>query len=141
MKKEVADSMSLQDFVDFCVKKTAEQGVQCKVMYLGSTTAGPGSCKYGDGEGKHCLVGWGCDEDEPKLMDHIGGVDSLVSSHPHLVPQHLHDNLQLFIALQDVHDLNYDESMRISCIRKIRLRFGINTSGEHWKLLAKLRNT
>lgn len=137
MKKEVADSMSLQDFVDFCVKKTAEQGVQCRRKNE-RTDATP--CAYGNDKGQHCIVGWGCDKDQVELMEFIGGVEGLCSSYEDLVPQHLKDNLDLFFALQDIHDVNDSEAARLALIRKIQTRFGISTSGEHWKLLAKLRN-
>lgn len=131
MKKEVANSMTLVDFVDYCVEKTAEQGIQC---------LSNGVCSYGNDKGQHCLMGWGLDEDDQDLMELFGGAQILVSDYGPRLPQHMVDNVDLFASLQDVHDLNSTEEDRRNMLDRIQRKYGINTTGEHWTKLTKLIN-
>ena len=105
MKKEVADAMSLQEFVDYIMGKLVEQGEMC---YDSDTD----SCAYGDGTGKHCAIGWGLDEDNKPLMTSESGVHCLVVHNQSLLkeglgiplPKHLCNHIDLFILLQEFHD-------------------------------------
>ena len=95
MKKSIADSMTLQEQLDYVAEKLIMQGNRCEV---------DGHCAYGDGKGNHCGVGWMLDEGNSTLMDSGYGVKRLAEQYPSLVPQSIPEHVGLWQRIQQLHD-------------------------------------
>lgn len=118
------NNCTLQEAVDYAVKKIVEQGGQC--------AAPCGACMYGDGEGRHCAVGWLLPEEDRDLMDCGDGVDHLVHRYADRVPAVVRENVEAMAALQDFHD---DGSRwgRVGRLHLLANEHNIDTSGPHWQ--------
>jgi hypothetical protein len=133
MKPEDVDKMTLQEFLDYAVKKIVEQGERC--------LSGTG-CSYGKTEifdnlpprVTHCGIGWGLDEHDGELMSYGRGVMELVDEFGRSgrIPKLMVDNLQAMQRLQSFHDcvLKHDREFNMKKLREDR---GIDTSGPHWQ--------
>ena len=121
MKKQDVDKMTVQEAVDFAVKKIVEQGGRC---------VDNGSCLYGY-EDKHCAVGWLLDEEDDELMEAGGGVIDMSDGYADTIPDLITDNLDVFIQLQGFHDYRSKDNrvVRLDSLNSL----GIDTSGEHFQ--------
>lgn len=124
MKKELVDKMTLQEAMDYAVKQIVAQGGRCMNE--------DNKCRYSDGAGRHCAVGWLLDEDDDLLMSSSAALQRLPKMLENNIPDIIRNNLVLFQYLQRFHDYPEKES------RKRRRAFitglfGIDTSGEHWE--------
>lgn len=123
MKPAQVDQMSMQEAMDFAMKKIVEQGGQCSIM---------DTCAYGKGD-MHCAIGWLLDEDDKRLMDFQGGFPSLVDyagDEGIELPELLLDNQQAFDRLQDVHD--QADSTSFHAMKDLERDYDIDISGPHW---------
>ena len=124
MKLEQANTMTPQQLLDYGVQKIVEQGDRC----VGDD--GLDSCLYGDGRGKHCLVGWCLDPDNSVLMGVEGDVYALVGEDD--VPLPIAQNVQLFSTAQSFHDSQL-RMRRAELAGDLRNLFKIDTSAPHWQ--------
>lgn len=133
MKPEQVDAMSLQQAMDFAVKKIVEQGKRC-------TDADDDGCVYGDSAGNHCAVGWLLDENNPELMGYAGGVEGLCTlahSHKQQIPDLLFNNAGAFETLQGFHDV-VNKTRRVDYMNLLKDTYGIDISGAHWQQWVEL---
>ena len=114
-----------QEACDYSVQKLVEQGGRCYNVV-------DGVCVYGDGHGNHCAIGWLLDPNNKDLMSYAGSFDDLPSSYPDEVPVIIHNNLDLFAALQDFHD-KPDSIIREYYRNRLRYNYKIDTSAPHWQ--------
>lgn len=130
MKAKQVDKMTLQEACDYAVMKIVEQGSRCGDL---STLANPSDmmCEYGNGEGKHCAVGWLLDENEEELMGCMTGVSGLIEYYEELIPCLITENRAVFEQLQGFHD--EDEAVK----REVRIKrlneLGLDTSAPQYQ--------
>ena len=133
MRPEDVDQMGLQGFMDFAVKKIVEQGQRCTNgagCAYGATIAYPGQPTLH----MHCAVGWGLDENDKDLMNCEGGVVTLVDRFgaSGRIPKLIGKSLDAMERLQQFHDCLVKDD-REHHMRKLRKKYGIDTSGPHWQ--------
>lgn len=109
MKLEQANSMTLQELVDYGINKIVEQGKRC--LFNNN------DCAYGDTEGNHCYIGWLLDEDDDELMSAIGSIGSINSRMPYKIPNLISENIHLFTGLQSFHDTFIDRSFVLNILK------------------------
>lgn len=124
------NTATVQEAMDYAVKKMVEQGGRCVGRFGGTT------CSYGDGNGNHCGVGWLLDKGDKELMNFEGGLLDLIFGHRDKIPALIKDNADIFYLLQGLHDTSLGEVAR----GKLRAlgKKGIDTSGKHWQDWVKL---
>ena len=114
-----------QEACDYSVQQIVAQGGRCYNVV-------DGACMYGDGHGKHCAIGWLLDPNNKELMSYKGSFDDLPPSYPDEVPVIIHNNRDLFAALQDFHD-QPGSPAREYYRNRLRDNHDIDTSAAHWQ--------
>lgn len=117
------ETATLQEAVDYAVKKIVEQGGACETPN--------GACMYGDGKGRHCAVGWLLDHENEELMRFDGSVFGLVIQNGVSIPALVRDNQQVMHTLQRFHDMD-SYLDRLNNLEVLKAQ-GIDTSGEHFQ--------
>ena len=112
-----------QEACDYSVKQIVAQGGRC---------VSNDYCRYSDGQGHHCGIGWLLDPDDKDLMNYVGYVHRMIEGLPNKVPQIIKDNVGLFGTLQEFHDEpgSHNRKMRRN---RLRDNHNIDTSGDHWQ--------
>lgn len=115
MKKEDVNKMTLGEAVNFALGKIVEQGGRC--LKVAGWCDNP-ICAYGNGDGKHCAVGWLLDEDNDTLMSSDFSVEAMATGRSMksidrkrfegLIPELICDNVDVFKELQHLHDVELD---------------------------------
>jgi len=116
---------SAQEACDYSVQKIVEQGGRCYDVV-------DGVCMYGDGHGNHCAIGWLLDPNNKEFMSYKGSFDDLPPSYPDEVPVIIHNNRDMFAALQDFHDKPGSHA-REYYRNRLRDNYKIDTSAPHWQ--------
>ena len=112
-----------QEACDYSVKQIVAQGGRC---------VSNDYCRYSDGQGHHCGIGWLLDPDDKDLMNYVGYVHHMIEGLPNKVPQIIKDNVGLFGTLQEFHDEDYS-IIREMCRDGLRDNYNIDTSAPHWQ--------
>jgi len=120
------NNCTLQEAMDYAVQRIVEQGGRC-----GKDEGGHFRCLYGDGNGRHCGVGWLLPEDDPALMKTRMGIEGLVIAKRDRLPQMVAENVWAMSTLQRFHDA-VTRRVRESCRKELSC-LGIDTSGPHWQ--------
>jgi hypothetical protein len=94
MNIQEVDAMTVQQAIDYSLDKLVKQGKRCME---GS------NCVYGDGEGKHCAIGWLLNSGDIALMAYEESVMGLVK-YCHCVPDLIIRNADTFHSFQRFHD-------------------------------------
>lgn len=119
---------TLQEAMDYAVRRIVEQGGRC-----GSSNGMGGLyCMYGDGEGKHCAVGWLLPETDRELMAREEGIRSLVIRYSDRVPAVVRDNVEAMAKLQRFHDAE-SRMRRGELVCELAVNHNIDITGPHWK--------
>ena len=89
------NNCTLQEAMDYAVQRMVEQGGRC-----GKDEHGHFRCLYGDGNGRHCGVGWLLPEDDAALMKATMGIQGLVIAKRDRLPKLVVENVEAMAALQ-----------------------------------------
>ena len=87
------------------IEEVAEEMFSLLVKQGGRCLDRDGSCRYGDGEGNHCAVGWLFPEENIRLMEADVTIDTLgeeynLGPNEDFIKEHLKD----LLTLQVIHD-------------------------------------
>lgn len=119
------NTCTLQEAMDYAVKKIVEQGYRC---YDEEESV----CLYADDRGGHCAIGWLLDHNDAELMNYVGGLEDIPNAlGKDRLPSLIYDNIYVFSWLQYFHDAD-EHGCRYRAQTQLG-RHGIDTSGRHWQ--------
>ncbi len=116
---------TVQEAMDYAVSKIVGQGGQC-------VRAEGRRCAYGDGRGRHCVIGWLMVEKTPEAMSYHKGVKDMARLHGRWLPRVVVGAKSAFASLQSFHDLSCRLN-RADMMQGLEKRHGIDTSSPHWQ--------
>jgi hypothetical protein len=102
---------TLQETFDYVVDKIVGQGGRCMSGEVVSS-----GCAYGDGEGKHCSIGWLLDPNDRDLMKYSGGVACLARDFPFALPDVVVKNIEIFSSVQIFHDTAMSRNRKLDAL-------------------------